>query len=158
MNGVNSTFIFRERPKPCSGDLRISWRISAILLALLHSRGKKASFAKLHVLNDALRSRASRDKLESILNDEIPAYKWRLRVEPAFTRALNFAVGEGFAIWSVGNNRPSLSLTEKGVEVAREVEACKDVLVEEQLFIDGLAGKITERFVKDLLSAGRRLL
>ena len=158
MNDKNATFVFRERPKPCAGDMRISWRVSVTLLALLHSRGKKASFAKLHVLNDALRSKASRDKLEAILNNETPAYAWRLRVEPAFTRALDFVVGEGFADWSVSSNRTTLSLTDRGIEVARKVEGCDDALVEERSFLKGLAGRITEGFVQSLLLAGRRLL
>ncbi len=158
MNDRNATFVFRERPKSCAGDMRISWRVSVTLLALLHSRGKKSSFAKLHVLNDALRSKASRDKLESILNDEMPAYSWRLRVEPAFTRALDFIVGEGFADWSVSSNRTTLSLTEKGIEAAREIEGCDDALLEERAFVNGLAGRVTEGFVQGLLLAGRRLL
>lgn len=158
MNERNATFVFREQPKPCAGDMRISWRVSVTLLALMHSRGKRASFAKLHVLNDALLSKASREKLESILDDEIPAYAWRLRVEPAFTRALDFVVGEGFADWSVSGERTTLSLIEKGIEAARDVEACGDALIEERAFLRGSAKRITERFVQRLLHAGRSRL
>jgi len=154
----DTTFVFRERPKPCAGDMRISWRVSVTLLALLHSRGKKASFAKLHVLNDALRSQASRDKLEAILDEQIPAYAWRLRVEPAFTRALDFLVGEGFADWSVSSNRTTLSMTEKGVEVAKEIDCLNDILVDERSFLKGLATRITEGFVQRMLLVGKRLL
>ncbi|UWQ75186.1 hypothetical protein [Leisingera sp. M658] len=158
MNDPDSSFVFRERPKPCAGDMRISWRISVTLLALFHSRGKKASFAKLHVLNDALRSQASREKLEAILEERIPAYTWRLRVEPAFTRALDFLVGEGFADWSVSSNRTTLSLTEKGIEAAKEIDSIGDVLVDERPFMKGLAVKITEGIVQKMLLVGKRLL
>lgn len=158
MNASDTTFVFRERPKPCAGDMRISWRVSVTLLALLHSRGKKASFAKLHVLNDALRSEASRNKLEAILQDETPAYSWRLRVEPAFTRALDFLVGEGFADWSVSSNRTTLSLSEKGIEVAEEIDSIDDIFLDERIFLKGLAKKITEGFVQRILLVGRRLL
>ena len=158
MNERSATFVFREQPKPCAGDMRISWRVSVTLLALLHSRGKRASFAKLHVLNDALRSKASREKLEAILNNETPAYAWRLRVEPAFTRALAFVVGEGFADWSVSSDRTTLSLIEKGIEVAHGVEACGDALIEERAFLRGSAKRITEGYVQRLLLVGRRLL
>ena len=158
MNDSDTTFLFRERPKPCAGDMRISWRISVILLALQHSRGKKASFAKLHVLNDALRSPESREKLQAILGQEIPAYAWRLRVEPAFTRALGFLVGESFATWSVSSGRTTLTLTESGIEAAKEVDSIDDALVIERVFLKAFATKITERFVQQMLLVGRRLL
>lgn len=158
MKDTDTSFVFRERPKPCAGDMRISWRISVTLLALLYSRGKKASFAKLHVLNDALRSQESRDKLEAILEEKVPAYTWRLRVEPAFTRALDFLVGEGFADWSVTSNRTTLILTKKGIEAAKEIDTFGDVLVDERSFLKGLAAKITEGFVKHMLLVGKRLL
>lgn len=154
----DTTFVFRERPKPCAGDMRISWRVSVTLLILLHSRGKKASFAKLHVLNDALRSQASQEKLKAILEEKMPAYSWRLRVEPAFTRALDFLVGEGFADWSVSSNRTTLTLTENGIEAAKEVDSVADVLVEERAFLKRLAAKITEGFVQQMLLVGKRLL
>jgi hypothetical protein len=158
MNDPDTAFVFRERRKPCAGDMRISWRVSLTLLALLHSRGKKASFAKLHVLNDALRSQASRDKLQAILEDKIPAYAWRLRVEPAFTRALDFLVGEGFADWSVSSNRTTLTLTKSGVDAAKKIDLLQDVLIEEQIFLNGFAAKITEGFVQQMLLVGKRLL
>lgn len=154
----DTTFVFRERPKPCAGDMRISWRVSVTLLALIHSRGKKASFAKLHVLNDALRSPVSCEKLEDILDDKIPAYAWRLRVEPAFTRALDFVVGEGFADWSVTSNRTTMVLTEKGTAAAEEIDAFDDVLVDERLFLSGSAKRVTEAFVQRMLLVGKRLI
>lgn len=158
MDGPVTTFVFRQRPKPCAGDMRISWRVSVTMLALLHSRSMKASFAKLHVLNDALRAKASRDKLEAILNEAAPEYSWRLRVEPAFTRALGFLVGEGFAEWSISSGRTVLALTERGAKAAREIDALDDVLVEEKSFLIGLGKRITEGFVQRMLLVGKRLL
>lgn len=158
MSDPATGFVFRERPKPCAGDMRISWRVSVTLLALLHSRGKKASFAKLHVLNDALRSQASREKLQAILDDKAPAYTWRLRVEPAFTRALDFLVGEGFADWSVSSSRTTLTLTQSGIEAAKTIESLADALIDERAFLSGLATKITEGFVQQMLLVGKRLL
>ena len=49
-------FSFRRRPTPVPADLRIAWRVSLILLMLLASRSNRASLAKLHILNDAIRS------------------------------------------------------------------------------------------------------
>ena len=158
MTTLDSTFVFKERPKPCPGDLRISWRVSSILLILRHSRGQRASFAKLHVLNDALRSESSRKKLEAILDGEVPVLAWRLRVEPAFSRALEFVVGEGFADWSASNNRATMALTNDGKAAADSVAKLGDVFLDELDFLKGPATRITESFVQQMLSAGKQLL
>ena len=63
-------FSFRARPLPVPGDLRINWRLAVILLMLENSRAKRASLAKLHVLNEAVRSRTARATLESILDSD----------------------------------------------------------------------------------------
>ena len=52
LQGAN--FSFTARPEPVAGDLRMSWGIAVVLLSLLHSRGKKASFLKLQFLEPKL--------------------------------------------------------------------------------------------------------
>lgn len=153
-----ASFVFRQQAKPCAGDMRIAWRVSVTLVALLHSRAQRASFAKLHVLNDAICSSASREKLVSILDGKTPALNWRLRIEPAFTRALDFLVGEGFAEWSVANQRMSLALTTRGKEAARAVSEVEGALGDERAFLQGQAKRVTEQFVNGLTAAGRALL
>lgn len=158
MIAENRTLVFRERPKPCAGDMRISWRLSICLLSLLHSRSKKASLAKMHVLNDALRSRASQQKLEEIIRGELLPVYWKMRVEPAFSRALDFLVGEGFATWEISGGRTSVQLTDEGISAAKSIEATVDILEAEREFLSGPATKITESFVQNLLTTGKQLL
>ena len=158
MASENRTLVFRERPKPCAGDMRISWRLSVCLLSLIHSRGKKASLAKMHVLNDALRSVASRQKLTDIIQGELPPVFWKLRVEPAFSRALDFLVGEGFATWEISSGKTSIKLTPEGVLAAKVIEENSEILVDEREFLGGVAKKITEGFIQSLLTTGRQLL
>ncbi|RRH68140.1 hypothetical protein [Falsigemmobacter faecalis] len=138
--------------------MRIAWRVSVILLALLHCQGKKASFAKLHVLNDAIRTPKSRESLVNIVEGRSDALSYVLRVEPAFTRALDFVVGEKLAIWGVSSKRTTLILTEAGLKAALAVDGQEDVLVEERAFLSGPAKKLTEGFVNKLLLTGKRLL
>lgn len=152
------TVLFRDRPKPCAGDMRIVWRVSVILVALLHCHGKKASFAKLHVLNDAIRTRKSRESLVDVVEGRSDALSYVLRVEPAFTRALDFVVGEKFATWGVSRKHTTLTLTEAGVKAALTVDGQEDVLLDERSFLSGPAKKLTEGFVNKLLMTGKRLL
>lgn len=150
------SFTFQERPIPVPGDLRISWRIVLGLLMLVNSRGGKASLAKLHVLNDALRSKAAKEKLIKILDKEAPFLTWKIRVEPAFGRAIDFMIGEKFAEWCVVTaGRAGLKITDSGKAAVKSVEDLTEVMCDEKAFLDQFGGKVTERFVHELVSVGR---
>lgn len=150
--------VFTRRPKPVPGDLRITWRLSLTLLALRYSRGHRASLAKLHMLNDALRSEPSKQKLSDMIDGKTPYVYWRMRVEPAFSRNLDFLVGEGFANWMVSAGRTTVKLTAKGKEAAKTVDAANDALQSERSFLSTTGKKVTEGFVRSVIAAGNRLL
>ena len=160
-NGVierDGDFVFKRKPKPVPGDLRIAWRMAVTLLALLHSRGQRASFGKLHMVNDALRSRTSKAKLAEMIDGKMPYVYWRMRVEPAFSRNLDFMVGEGFAKWIVTSGRTGLELTAKGKSVANTINEMEDTLSAERDFLVSTKRYVTEGFVKAVIAAGRRLV
>jgi hypothetical protein len=148
-------FSFASRPIPVPGDLRINWRLAVILMMLDSSRSKKASLAKLHLLNDAVRSPQSRTKLAEILSGARNLLSWRMRVEPAFGRAINFAVGENFAEWTRAAQRSGLQLTKQGIAAATSVAKMEGILVEEKTFFGDTAKQITEEFVTRILSGHR---
>ena len=152
-----SDFVFARKPKPVPGDLRISWRVSVTLLALHHSRGRQASFAKLHMLNDALRSEASKQKLVDMIEGRLPYVFWRMRVEPAFSRNLDFLVGEGLAQWKISSGRTSLELTAKGKQAAKAIDDFPEALLGERSFLSTWGKQITERFLQTVIAAGNGL-
>lgn len=158
MAEVGRGVVFRSRRQPCAGDLRIAWRVSVTLLALFHSRGKKASFAKLHLLNDALQSAVARQSLIELLNDPTGVVFWQFRVEPAFNRALDFIVGEGFACWSASGDRAVLSLSFEGIGAAKAIDSTADALADERAFLKEFGLRVTETFVTRVVAAGKRLL
>ena len=80
---------------------------------------------------------------------------WQMRVEPAFGRALDFLVGEKFAIWSRVAGRTGLELTDNGLKAVSVITRDRDVLIDEKSFLASLGRKTTEQFVSKLLSAGR---
>lgn len=158
MNESEQRFSFVVRPKPVSGDMRIAWRLAVTLLILFHSRSKKASLAKLNLMNDAIRSENSRSRLVQLLANEIPLRDWRIRVEPAFSRNLDYLVGEGFAEWIVASSRAAVQLTAKGIKASEEVLSSTDVLVIEKEFIKSVSNSVSEKFVKQVTAAGRKLI
>ena len=155
MSSEEKIFSFVIRPKPVAGDMRIAWRLAITLLILYHSKGKKASLAKLNLMNDAIRSENSRSTLVKLLSKETPLRDWRIRVEPAFSRNLDFLVGEGLAEWIVASNRASVQLNARGIAATEEVMSRSDLLEIEKEFIKINSSSVTEKFVKQVITAGR---
>lgn len=146
-------FSFQRRPIPVPGDLRIAWRVALILLMLNYSRANRASLAKLHILNDAIRSE-KHQHLKTVVNGAQTSLPWSLRIEPAFARAIDFVVGERFATWTKAKGRAALELTKHGLEAAAVVVALEDALVLERTVIQEYAKIITEGMVETLLGEG----
>jgi hypothetical protein len=118
------------------------------------SRLNRASLAKLHILNDVVRSN-SQDRLKLALAGDRYQLPWSFRVEPAFARAIDFAVGENLATWTKATGRAALQLTKAGIESAEAVLKFEDALGTERTTIAELAKRITETTVGTLLGEGR---
>lgn len=154
--GMPRSLVFRTRPRPVPGDLRIAWRVALTLLSLLSCRGKCASLVKLHVLNDALRSEVAERILAEVVRGEIPTSAVVVRVEPALGRSLDFMVGEELAEWTVRSKRLAVRLTEKGHRVADLIRQTDGIYVTEKDFLKATAGRVTERLVREIVSATKR--
>lgn len=100
LQGAN--FSFTARPEPVAGDLRMSWGIAVVLLSLLHSRGKKASFLKLQFLAHSIRTQGSREQVNAVLRGERKTSEVQVRVEPWLNRAVAFAHGLEYVTVSKG--------------------------------------------------------
>jgi hypothetical protein len=137
---LNAPFSFTARPEPIAGDLRMSWGISILLLSLLHSRGKKASFQKLQFLAHSVRIPEGREDVHSLLRGNIHPSDVSVRIEPWLNRAVSYA--HALKLVSVDKGR-SVSLTDKGIEAARIVLKL-DALVEEAAFLKEVAPRLTE--------------
>lgn len=148
--------IFRARAKSVPGDLRISWRLSVTLLALGSSRGNRASFVKLHILNDAMRSELARHRLVTALDGRLEFDVCPIRVEPAFSRCLDLMVGKGLAEWVVTSGRLSVQLTTVGVETASAISREGGLLIDEKEFLTTVGRRVTEGLVRGIVAAVRR--
>jgi hypothetical protein len=148
-----SRFSFVPRPIPVPGDLRISWRLPILVLMLTASRASRASLVKLYILNDALRSSASRAVLLEIMRGERPELDWRMRVEPAFGRAVDNAVGNGLVEWVGQDASRALQLTAAGRTASAQILAMKDVLTAEKAIIADLGRNVTEAMARTLATS-----
>lgn len=143
-------FEFAQRPRPIPGDLRVVWRISALLVGISKCRGQRASYYKIHVINDLFANPKSVDKLRRILNREASALEWRTRIEPALNRATDYLVGEKFAYWTEASSRATIVLTADGVAAAKVINDTADTLEMEKKIATEFGTKLTEAFVRSL--------
>jgi hypothetical protein len=122
---------------------------------LSSSRSNRASLAKLHIINDAIRSE-QHAQLQAAVGGAHVERTWSFRVEPAFARAIDFVVGERLATWTKTTGRAALQLTKIGIESADSVMALEDALSTERIMVADLAKVITETTIAILLGEGRK--
>lgn len=136
-----SRFSFTQRPEPVAGDLRMSWGIGVLLLSLFHANRNKASFQKLQFLAHAVRTAEGREEVRDLMAGNLRAGDVSVRVEPWLNRAVSYANGLGLVNVTKGK---SVSLSDKGKDVAETINADKSVFVEERAFLERVAKGLTE--------------
>jgi len=144
-------FSFRVRPVAVPGELRISWRLAVIVLMLHHCRQQRASLIKLYILNDVVRSQSSASLLRRVVAGELGPMWWQTRIEPAFGRALDLAVGDGLVEWVSTSQGRGLMLTQAGKSAVAQVNAL-DVLTKEKELLKEFGPAVKEQFAKTLTS------
>jgi hypothetical protein len=149
-------FSFQRRPIPVPGDLRIEWRVALITLMLGYSRAGQASLAKLHLLNDAIRSGRSETQLDLLVGARSAMLPWGFRVEPAFARATDFVVGDRLAEWTQTAGRSALKLTSSGKSAFEKLSGEDDVLLSEKQVLSRYAKAISEAAVSAVVGPERR--
>jgi hypothetical protein len=147
---IDLPFQFRRRPIPLAPDLRPDWKIMMLLLILrLSSKGGKSSLTRLHVLNWAVRSEKHQAEFIATLESSKPLFSFKVRFEPAFSRAIDFAAASSLVEWVSGDR---IKLTEQGTRWAAKAEEDKDLMVQERAFFSRIGKRITESQAKALLS------
>ncbi|WP_249779143.1 hypothetical protein [Bradyrhizobium sediminis] len=122
----------------------MSWGIAILLLSLLGSRGNKGSFQKLQFLAHAVRIVEGRDDVRALLQGKLRTSDISVRVEPWLNRAVSYA--HALKLISVDRGK-SVSLTDKGVEIANAIAHDTEMLSEERAFLFEVAPKLTEGLV-----------
>lgn len=148
-----TAFSFNKRPVPVPGDMRIGWRVGALLIVLNNSRAQRSSLARLYVLNDALINPGKRELLSDVLIGVAPPRRWRLSIEPALGRTLDLMAGEKFIEWCRVNDRLGVTLTARGRISASVICAEDEILIDERRFIESVSKQLTENFTETFIKA-----
>lgn len=93
-----SRFEVSSRPSSLTALLRPTWRVPVTTCLVKACRSQRARREQLLVLNWAVRSRPTVDRLAQYMRGEADARDVGVRYEPALVRAVNIAVGTGLLI------------------------------------------------------------
>lgn len=148
---IDLPFRFKRKPLPIVAELRPDWKIATLLLILqLSSRGGKSSLKRLHVLNWSIRSPQFRSDFEGNLKNPLPLFRLNVRFEPAFSRAIDLAVGENLVEWVSGNR---LNITRTGRLVVDAILKDDSLMRDEREFLLRIGKSVTEKVADDMFSA-----
>ncbi|OLP44430.1 hypothetical protein [Rhizobium oryziradicis] len=142
---LGGAFTYSARPDPVPGDLRMSWGIAVLVLALFFSHGKKSNFQKLQFMAHAVRLREGREEVRGLLSGEYNAADVSVRVEPSLNRAVAFAHALQLVTIKKGT---SVSLTDSGKKMAEAILKEGDTLKDEVSFLGDVAPKMTDILMK----------
>lgn len=137
---------FEQPQSPLPGDLRPSYRIAFLALALDRCTGKRATLRKIYVLNWAMKSASSREELRDALLAGT-SHELAVRFEPSMGRAIDFAVAERL-VRPEGQGR--LVLTKEGQKYAVDLQHANCFQVEDA-FLNLIRSDATEKRISQLL-------
>lgn len=140
---------FRHRPDPIPGDLRMSWRLSALVLVLDRCRAKTANFEQLNILLWALRTPEAWERVRGWFSGVRDPGEIAVRLDPAVRRTIGIAVASGL----VHENRANtVKLTESGRRLAEEIWTA-EVMLDEKKFLRSLPKAISQKSVREALES-----
>lgn len=150
---IDRPFRFRRRPIAIAPDFRIDWKITLLLFILeISSRGGKSSLKRLHVINWAVRTAKHQDAFERTTGSDAPLFAFKVRFEPAFSRAIEFAEAQELIEWVEGDR---VKITNKGRTYIKAVQKKGDVMGPERSFLERLGKSLTEPKATELISGAR---
>lgn len=142
---LGGAFTYTSRPDPMPGDLRMSWGIAVLILALFYSRAKKSNFQKLQFMAHAVRLPEGREEVRGLLSGKYKPTEVSVRVEPSLNRAV--ALAHALKLVKIEKGT-SISLTDDGEKMAAAIVKGDDTLKEEVSFLRDVAPKITDALMK----------
>lgn len=142
---LNGTFTYTARPDPMPGDLRMSWGLAILVLALFYSRAKKSNFQKLQFLAHSVRIDEGREEVRGLLAGKYKPADVSVRVEPSLNRAVAFAHALKLVKIEKGT---SITLSDDGVRLAETILKEGEILKEERQFLCEVAPRMTDALMK----------
>lgn len=148
---LTEQIVFDAKPDAVPYNYRISYKVSqlCLIVAMCCSRGG-CTLVKLHIISNALNTKAYMDILDAYVNDKIPFMI--ARFDPAVNRAIKYAIADKLL---VQQKNGKFRLTDKGKGLVKKMEKEKDLLVIEKNYLSKLGTRLTDEKLESLISYWR---
>jgi hypothetical protein len=152
LSSIQRPIRFTRRPLAIAPDFRKDWKVSLLLLILeLSSRSGKSSLKRLHVIHWAIRTTNHQQQFEQTRSANTPLFAFKVRLEPAFSRAIEFAEAQKLVEWGEGGR---VQITEQGRSLAKNIVQ-HDIMQSEVAFLKRIGKSITETEAVKLITGSR---
>lgn len=132
---------FEPKARAVPYNYRISYKVSQICLILqICCRRGGCSQIKLQLLSTCLLSKSEHDKLIKICNNDASFMMPIIRFDPAVSRALQFALADGFVYRLING---TIKLTEKGQRFTESILSDDSLMKLEVNRLNEIGGKLT---------------
>lgn len=145
---IGTHAIFTRRADPIPADLRLSWRVAAILLVVRRCRANTATQEQLHVLLWAIRSDASRRLVHRWFQGDRRPDDLIVRYDPSTGRTVNLVLAARLA---ERRSNLAIALTDPGRRLADTLWEHPAVFTEEKTFFAGLPSRISQTDIRRLM-------
>lgn len=140
---------FRRRNESIPGDLRVSWRVSAVCLLLTKGRANSLALEHLHVLWWAIRSTVSQKQVIRAFEGRSQPEDILVRFDPSLSVSLDLALGAGLAERS---STGTMRLTPAGLLLSQNILTSEEAFREEKIFLAQLPAKMTKNQFERILA------
>jgi hypothetical protein len=122
-----------------------------LLILDLSSRSGKSSLKRLHVIHWAVRTSDHQHQFEETRNTNAPLFIFKVRLEPAFSRAIELAEAQKLVEWVEGDR---VQITQLGRSLAKQITNQR-VMQDEVAFLRRIGKSMTEAEAMKLITGSR---
>lgn len=146
------SFTFSRRDRPLRPDQRLSYRLAVLVCSVAQCHSQRSSFARLALLNYAVRVQRSRSQLIRAVHQGSAPSQVTIRTDPYFPRVLNLATAAGLLALS-GNDRQGAHPYRLSVDgqAFYQVLLERELLMSERMFFSLIAPQMSEKDVIAIL-------
>jgi hypothetical protein len=149
---LTDEILFDPKPDAVPYNYRISYKLAQLCLIFNMCCGRGGcSIFKLHMISVGLSTKEEMSKLLNFAHDPHLRYTV-VRFDPAVNRAIKYALAEKLIIQQKNG---TFKLTQKGKDFVKKINKNSDLMIEEKEYLSQLSDSLTEKKIKDLMSAWR---
>lgn len=141
---------FNKKPIPISAEYRPMYQIALIAMILKYCcKSNTSCLLKIHLFSWCLHSEQNMSVLKNYLVNDCKTDFPYWTIDPTINRALLYAKADKICIFT---NSSNYKLTEKGLDLVKEIESDKSLFMKEKEFLNFIGKRVSEQKVNNMIT------